>query len=357
MQVRNEFLYQNSSNMHLKQQSISNIAYTHLYFLLKHLLKWLLWYFYRLYKHLLSYICIFFGYLYNNILHRILTKGMVIIDLTFDFTETLGHSFPVLRNVSPFDFEEFIEIYLAFLVGCYYIIAWFFAQTLIGWYLTKNQACKFTYHLLRSIINHSRSASNFLQRFLSTINLRSKYQAIDDVKCRPKSAIWTLNDMKPKKKQKGLDKYGYPSTDNIGKSYSSFGSKVASNIPLSKPSRKINEPINSQQLEELIDDCDMFKSGYDFLRKEKLHSFSTIFTNPIMALKSIYASFLLSYQNENSETNLKVLRKALLRRQRRKKKKTHINTNRNMFTFESQKALLLQINESHDTLNLINKQI
>ena len=85
IQVRNETLYWNSSNMHLKQQ-----------FLLKNLLKLLLWYFYRLYTHLLSHICTFFGYLCNNILHHILIKGMVIIDLTFDLIEALGYSFSVL---------------------------------------------------------------------------------------------------------------------------------------------------------------------------------------------------------------------------------------------------------------------
>ena len=64
---------------------------------------------------------------------------------------------------------------------------------------------------------------------------------------RPKSAIFTLNDTKPKKKTKSLSKYDYPSTDNIDKSYSSIGSKVASDIPFSKPSRKFNRPINSEQ--------------------------------------------------------------------------------------------------------------
>ena len=43
---------------------------------------------------------------------------------------------------------------------------------------------------------------------------------------------------------------------------------------------------------------------------------------------------------------------------KKKKKKTRINTNRNkLFIFESQKALLLQINESCDTINSIHKQI
>ena len=120
--------------------------------------------------------------------------------------------------------------------------------------------------------------------------------------------------MKPKKKTKSLDKYGYPSTNNIDKSYSSIGSKVTSDIPFSKLSCEINGPINSQWLDKLIANCDMFKSGYNFLRKEKLYLFSTIFANPIIALKLIYTYFLSLYHDKNLEINLKVLRKALLRR-------------------------------------------
>ena len=49
-----------------------------------------------------------------------------------------------------------------------------------------------------------------------------------------------------------------------------------------------------------------------------------------------------SYLDENSEANLKVLRKALSRRQRRKKKKIRVRTDEktnNLFNVESQKAL------------------
>ena len=91
-----------------------------------------------------------------------------------------------------------------------------------------------------------RSASSSLQRFLSTINPWSKYQAIDDAKCWSKLAISILNDTKPKKKTKSLNEYGYPSTDIIEKSNSFIVSKVASDIPLLKLSCEINGPINSQ---------------------------------------------------------------------------------------------------------------
>ena len=223
--------------------------------------------------------------------------------------------------------------------------------------MTKNQVCKFTCYFFQSFINHSRSASNSSLRFLSTINPRSKHQAVDDEKCRPNSAIETLNDAKPANKTKSFNKYGYPFPDNIKHPCSSIGSKVASNIPLSKPSRKINGPTNSQLPNALLSDCGMSKSGYDFLRKEKLHSFATIFTNPILALKSIYAYFRSSFHDEHLEANLKGLRKALLYQQRRKKKKTRISTNRNkLFAFEYQKELLQQTNQSYDNVNPTHKQ-
>ena len=164
IQLRNEFLFQDSRHSHIKNWSIISIAYFHFLALTKHLIKWLLWYFLHT-----SHSALF---LFENcFLRRISTLfnlSLSCIDFHLDFIDNLGDMFPVLSRITLFNFEELIELFLALAFYSYLGFSYIRSTTLHGLIFARDLLCKKIYTILMSP-----SFTNVIQRFSQSATLGS----------------------------------------------------------------------------------------------------------------------------------------------------------------------------------------
>ena len=116
IQLRNNFLHQDTRFMHLKEWTITNVLHVIFLVLIKHLIKWILWYFQSTFNSTLTSI----KNSHSRCSYRLSTIAAFLVDCFLDSLDNLGDQLPVLRTITPFNIEELVEISLA--IAYYFIV-------------------------------------------------------------------------------------------------------------------------------------------------------------------------------------------------------------------------------------------
>ena len=142
MQLKNQFLFQLSENLHLKQLTTSKIFSHNLVDIIKTINIWLLWYFLHLLQHFSQ--CLIFiphrGFLY--FMQLISNTLSSYLDINLDLIEHVGDSMPILRYIAPLNLEELIEFIFAALLGVYLLVGFIFKTVRSGFHYAVQNVSK-----------------------------------------------------------------------------------------------------------------------------------------------------------------------------------------------------------------------
>ena len=267
---------------------------------------------------------------------KIATLLMSILDLSLDFLETLGDSYPTLRKIQPTSIDESIEIGIATIFGLYLGLCYLTSTTYDGYKLFSSWSLGFIQYLFTGL----------------TAKLKSYALVLDLSSFDNQSICKNENTKRNKFKRNSKDHVFNKSSTHIN-THGVFRDIHSLCSPAFKPCtidlKKKHTTSAPDSIITMKDKCVLVT-----------HLISSA---PLRLFTSIYDSLKkLSPSNEyNVNENIKVLRKALARQHRRKKKKlrysfqqTHINS---IFNLQSQQDILLHTDESYDNVNKSRRKL